>query len=45
MVAHAESENAFIEAESFRVKGEIGGLFVDGFDDELLVVEGNVADF
>ena len=45
MVSHAKGEDTFVEPEAFRVEGEVGRLFVDGLDDELFVVEGNVADF
>ena len=45
MVAHAQCQNSLVDAEARSEKHEVGRFLVDRLDDELAVVERNVADF
>lgn len=45
VVAHTQGQDTFVDAQAGGVEHKVGGLLVDGLDDKLLVVEGNVADF
>ena len=44
MVAHAQSQDALVDAKAGSVEHKVGGLLVDGLDDKLLVIEGDVPD-
>ena len=44
MVAHAQCQNALVDAKAGSIEHKVGGLLVNGLDDKLLVIEGNVPD-
>lgn len=44
MVAHAQREDALVDAHARRKEHKVGCLLVDGLDDELTLAERDVAD-
>lgn len=44
MIAHAQRQDALVDANARREEHEVRRLLVDGLDDELAVVERDVAD-
>ena len=44
MVTHAQCQDALVDAKAGCIEHKVRGLLVDGLDDKLLVIEGNVPD-
>ena len=45
VIAHAQGEDTFVDANTWREEYEIGRFLVDRLDDEFAVVERDVPDF
>jgi len=45
MITHAQSQNAFVDANTWCKEYKIRCFFIDGLNDEFSIIKRNVADF